>query len=159
MVMESVIPRWGWFRYLNPVCSCGSAFQLINRAYKGPFQQERAHVHSHNGKCFRNLGFGNRDSCSAAVVLQHHAKCCRLYLPPIFESTPWLRYRGLDEVCVCRLSSMEALSDLTDYIGSAKRSSCILLRCSIPLCFPWSPCWMHSIRKGARESPTRIRRD
>ena len=116
MAMENVIPRWGRLRFLNPVgTTCGSTFELINTAHKGPIQQEGAHVHSHNGKCFRNVSFGNRDSCSPAIVLQHHAKCCRLYLPPIFESTPWLRYRGPDEVCVCRLSSMRALSDLTDY--------------------------------------------
>jgi hypothetical protein len=36
--MENVIPRWGWLRYLNPVCACGSAFQFIETAYKGPFQ-------------------------------------------------------------------------------------------------------------------------
>ena len=116
IAMENVIPRWGRLRFLNPVCAtCGSAFRLINTVHKGPFQQEGAHVHSHNGKCFRNFSFGNRDSCSPAVVLQHHAECWGLHLPPIFESTPWLRYRGLDEMCVLQLSSMEAQPDFTNH--------------------------------------------
>ena len=28
--MEIAIPRWGWFRYLNPVCVYDPAFQFIN---------------------------------------------------------------------------------------------------------------------------------
>jgi hypothetical protein len=35
--MENVIPRWGWLRYLNPVCTRSSAFQYVKTAYKGPF--------------------------------------------------------------------------------------------------------------------------
>lgn len=89
--------------------------QLINTAYKGAFQQEGAQVHSHNGKGFRNLSFWNRDSCSPAVVQQHHAECSSLHLPPIFGSIPWIWYRGADEVCVCRLSSIEGPSDFTNY--------------------------------------------
>ena len=88
---------------------------LINTAYKGAFQQEGAQVHSHNGKGFRNLSFWNRDSCSLVVVQQHHAKCSSLHLPPIFGSTPWIQYWGADEVCVCRLSSIEGPSDFTNY--------------------------------------------
>ena len=89
--------------------------QLINTAYKGAFQQEGTQVHSHNGKGFRNLSFWNRDSCSPAVVQQHHAECSSLHLPPIFGSIPWIWYRGADEVCVCWLSSIEGPSDFTNY--------------------------------------------
>lgn len=30
VAMEAVIPRWGLFRYLNPVCAGAITFQFIN---------------------------------------------------------------------------------------------------------------------------------
>ena len=41
MAMETFIPRWGWFRYLNPVCACYSPLSyLLTRRNKGPFNKK-----------------------------------------------------------------------------------------------------------------------
>jgi hypothetical protein len=41
IAMEAVIPRWGWFRYLNPVCACCSPLSdLFTRRKKGPFNKK-----------------------------------------------------------------------------------------------------------------------
>ncbi|SRR6266702_151684 len=41
IAMEAVIPRWGWFRYLNPVCACCSPLSdLFTRCKKGPFNKK-----------------------------------------------------------------------------------------------------------------------
>jgi hypothetical protein len=80
---------------------------FILTSEKGPFQQERECIHSHNGKRGREFSSGNRGSCRAAVVLQHHAKRSRIHLPPLLKPASWLRYRWLDEACVYQLSLMD----------------------------------------------------
>jgi hypothetical protein len=41
IAMEAVIPRWGWFRYLNPVCTyCSPLLDLFTRRKKGPFNKK-----------------------------------------------------------------------------------------------------------------------
>jgi len=41
IAMEAFIPRWGWFRYLNPVYPCHSHFSgLFTRHKKGPFNRK-----------------------------------------------------------------------------------------------------------------------
>ena len=41
IAMEAFIPRWGWFRYLNPVCTSCSPFScLFTRRKKGPFNKK-----------------------------------------------------------------------------------------------------------------------
>jgi hypothetical protein len=101
ITMEALIPSWGWFRSLNPVCTGRSPSSgLFTRREKGPIQQERECIHSHHGKRGREFSSGNRGSSSAAVVLQHHAKRSRIHLPPLLKPVSWLRYRGLDEAYV-----------------------------------------------------------
>ena len=74
-----------------------SLIRFLHTSEIGSFQQERERTHSHNGKRGSKFGAGNRGSCSAAVVLQHHPKRCRIHLPPLLKPASWLRYRGFDE--------------------------------------------------------------
>jgi len=40
--MEAVVPRFGWFRYLNPVCVSSSCSYICHKyfALKGPFNKK-----------------------------------------------------------------------------------------------------------------------
>ena len=91
----------------SSMCLVLSLVKFYLRIVKGPFQQKRECIHSDNGKRGCKFGSGNRGPCGATVVLQYHAKWCRIHIPTLLEPAAWLRYWGLDEAYVYQHNLMD----------------------------------------------------
>lgn len=99
ILMENVIPRYGWFRYLNPVrTSYSHPCRLYALYFEGPFQQKRECVHCHYGSFSGTFSDGDGSPCSSYTILPDLAEGIDTHASPYHESIPWLWNCGLDEM-------------------------------------------------------------
>lgn len=97
--MEIVLPSSGWFRYLNPVRTPHSHYNLVYTfRLEGSFQQEGECIHTHYVKCGRNFSNGRRGLCSPGPALQRRqAEQTCIFVRRFFKPIPRLRHCGLVE--------------------------------------------------------------
>lgn len=158
--MEAVVPRFGWFRYLNPVRISHSCSYTYRKCFalKGPFNKKENAFIIVMASSAANVAMATEVFAAQALFYKIMPKG----LAPMFllTSTQFLGYgiAGLmrREFSSAHLILMNMSQRMRVFV---KRSSCTPRRCYTPASFPCVRCLMPSITNVAPANTNTTRRD